>query len=59
MYVLPPEKYLQSYPDPELHGDTNRDLVYWALDGREISRLHDSDKRALREWREKMMEADE
>lgn len=54
VYVLPPEKYLQGYPDPELQGDATRDLIYWGLDGQEISRLHESDKQALREWRREM-----
>lgn len=55
-YVLPPEKYLQEYPDPQLRGDTNRDLIEWGRDGQETSRLHESDKQALREWRTKMEE---
>lgn len=54
VYVLPPEQYLQEYPEPELQGNKNRHLRDWALDLRETNQLHESDKQALREWRRDM-----
>ena len=59
VYIPPPEQYLQEYKEPEVLGRTHEDLLYWALDMREVNRLHESDKQALREWREEMMEAEE
>ncbi len=50
VYILPPEQYLQSYTEPDLAGPTHGDLVNWIMDLRETNRLHESDKRALREW---------
>lgn len=56
IYLLPPEEYTQSYPQPELHGSDNRALLYLGLDAMEINRLHENDKQALREWRKGVAE---
>jgi len=56
VYVIPPEQYIQTYDEPMLRGDKNRDLRDWAIDLREVNRLHQSDKRALKEWMEEAAE---
>lgn len=50
IYVTPPKAYVQTYEIPVLQGKKNRNLLIWALDMKEVLRLHNEDKRALQDW---------
>lgn len=52
VYVTPPPAYVQTYDLPEVGGKKNRDLLIWALDMKEVVRLHNEDKQALQDWME-------
>jgi len=42
--------YLQKYPMPKMQGTTNRDLLNWALDLKDLNNKHNEDKEALIKW---------
>ncbi len=51
---MPPAVYLQDVPEPQMRGRTNGDLANWALELREALRQSNGDKKALREWGERL-----
>lgn len=50
IYVTPPDQYLQARPAPGFTGNTNRDLLTWAMDLRATAQAEEQDKAALRRW---------
>lgn len=59
VYVTPPKAYVQTYETPKLRGKKNRDLLIWALDMKEVLKLHNEDKKALQNWIETVEEDEE
>jgi len=51
--ILPPEPLIQGVPGPALPGETNEDLLLWALRLQLWGKECQQDKSSLREWREK------
>ena len=48
--ITPPAVLMQDVPEPRLKGKTNAALAEWAVELREVLRVSNGDKRALREW---------
>jgi hypothetical protein len=45
-----PEALTEPTPEPQLIGDTNKDLLTWALRLLEALRHSNADKAAIKEW---------
>lgn len=54
VYLVPPEQYMQTYPEPVLRGPKNGDLLNFAQQLQETCRLYRSDMQALQEWRDEV-----